>query len=129
MTTQQLEIKATENIKNIINCISFDEYEKLILFTAIEGSWLEDEESQEDGLKIFEEWLKGQLEMWAEDEEKEFVIDKFDKNNLSFDSLSDNEASATYKPTSYGEELDFWFEFFFSVNDNDELTSIFSVNI
>lgn len=67
--------------------------------------------------------------MWSEDYGKDFVIDPFDKKNLNLDDLEDNRSFSEYSPTSHGEELDFWFEIKFTVDDNGKVTSEFNVNV
>ena len=70
MIEQQFEIKAIENVKQIINYIVNEEYSKLHIITNINNSWCKDGETQIDGMERFGEWLKGQLDMWSEEEEK-----------------------------------------------------------
>lgn len=129
MTEQQFEIKAIENVKQIINYIVNEEYSKLHRITNINSSWYQDGETQIDGMERFGEWLKGQLEMWSEDEEKEFVIDTFNEKNLEIDEFEGDYVFATFNPTSNGEVLDFWFEIQLRIDENDVLTSEFNVNI
>jgi len=129
MTKQQFEIIAAENVQKIINYISQEDYDKLSLVTSIDSSWCNNGETQTEGIKKFGEWLKGQLQMWSEDYGKDFVIDPFDKKNLNLDDLEDNRSFSEYSPTSHGEELDFWFEIKFTVDDNGKVTSEFNVNV
>ena len=129
MTTQEFEIKATENVREIINYISKKEYSKLHTITNINSSWCSDGETQIEGMKSFCEWLTDQLEIWSEDEEKEFVIDKFDKEFVEINVINSNYAFAIFKPKSNGEEIDLWFEIKFTINENNQLSSEFDVNI
>lgn len=41
---------------------------------------------------------------------------------------NDNTSFASYRPTSFGEELDLWFEIDFEVKD-EQITAIFDVNM
>ncbi len=58
--------------------------------------------------------------MWAEDEERPFVFDKFNLNQLDIDE--EGILFATYRPESYGEVL---FEFFFDVQEDNSLRAEF----
>ena len=129
MIEQQFEIKAIENVKQIINYIVNEEYSKLHIITNINNSWCKDGETQIQGMERFGEWLKGQLEIWSEEEEKEFVIDTFNEKYLEIDEFEGDHAFVTFNPTSNGEVLDFWFEIKFTIDETDELTSEFNINI
>lgn len=128
MTEQQFRTEATENVKQVINYISAHEYDKLLSVTTLHSSWC-DGESQEEGLAAFVEWLEGQLEMWAEDYEKEFVIDAFEEEQLDIMHFEGNRGFANYEPQSFGEPLDFWFEIEFAIDEQDKITSEINVNI
>ena len=129
MIKQQFKIKATENVKQIINYIANEEYSKLHTITNINSSWCEDGETQTEGIERFGTWLKEQLEMWSEDEEKEFVIDSFKEEYLEIDDFEGNRVFATFRPRSKDEELDLWFEIEFTIDKNGNLISVFNVNI
>lgn len=129
MTEQQFKIEATENVKQIINYISKNEYENLLNITSIHESWCDEGEGQADGLANFVEWLEGQLELWKEDYEKEFVIDAFEEEQLDIMHFEGQRGFANYEPQSFGEPLEFWFEIEFMMDENDKLTSQFHVNV
>lgn len=131
MTNKEFEARATENIKQIINFISNDEYSKLHTITNIDNSWCEEGKSQIEAIEFFESKIKELLEGWSEYEEKEFVIDEFDEKNfdLGMQDFDGKGVFSTYNPTSYGETLDFWFEVEFVVDENDNFTSWFNINI
>ena len=76
--------------------------------TSLDDSWLDEDKSLEDCYIKSREWLDGQLELWAEDEEKEFVIDNFVIDAIDELEVDENEVFVTYNPTSHGEKLDFW---------------------
>lgn len=129
MTQEQYEVKAKGIVKSVVDCISQGAFDKLSSVTLIDSSWCGDDGTQEDGIKTFAEWLKEQLECWSEDYGREFVVDPFDEECLDLDKLENGRAVPTYYPTSHGGQLDFWFEIYMRVDDNDDLISEFNINI
>ena len=129
MTEQEFIVKATDLVKQIVDCIAEKEYVKLASFLKIESSWIEPGETQEDGFRTFGEWLDEQLAMWEEDEEREFVVDHFDEKCLEEIELVDNKSFVTYNPTNSGEELDLWFEIDFEIDKDEQITATLNVNI
>lgn len=125
MTRQQFKDKAVENVSQIVNYIANHEYEKLHTVTNIKTSLYGDDVT----LEMIGDWLDRQLRMWSEYENKEFVIDAFEEKNFKISDLKDNKAFASFLPHSHHEELSFVFEFDFIIDDNDNITSEFSVNI
>ena len=123
-----IKIKAKNRVKDIINCISQAKFDELTSITLIESSWCGDNGTQEQGIKEFGEWLTEQLAMWAEDEGKEFVVDKFDKKRLELD-INEGMIWADFSPTSHGEPLDFWFEIKMHIDEYGKLISELNVNI
>ena len=68
--------------------------------------------------------------MWEEDYDEKYVVDHFDESCLDEIELeNDNTSFVTYRPTNAGEELDFWFEIEFKVEEDGRITAIFDVNI
>ncbi len=129
MTEQEFKTKATELVKVIINNIADKKYDELAAVAQIHSSWVESGQTQEQAFLEFGKWLDEQLAMWAEEEEKEFVIDRFDEACLGDIELEeDNTSFTTYNPTNSGEELDFWFEIDFKVEENGPITASFNVN-
>ena len=131
MNCEDLKRQIANRVEEIINCIAQSEYDKLASITKIESSWCDENKSQESGIKAFEEWITEQLALWSEDEGKEFVVDKFDENCLDLDieEVKNERIFVTYSPTSYGEELDFWFEIKMYLDEENTLISEFNVNI
>lgn len=79
--------------------------------------------------------MVGQLAMWEEDEDKKFVVDHFQKSCMEDIDDTDEERLETnnrdmvsYNPTSFGEQLDFWFEIEFFI-ENGQIKAVFDVNI
>lgn len=128
MTQEKFDILATEKVKALINFIASKNYNKLSSVMLIDNSWCGEEKTQEKGIAVFVKWMTEQLALWAEDYGKEFVVDPFDEKKLRIGKLDNGHSFTTYFPTSFGEELDFWFEFDFHIND-DELISKFNINI
>ncbi len=129
MTEREFKSKATELVKVIINNIADKKYAELAAAAQIHSSWVEAGQTQEQAFSEFGKWLDEQLAMWAEDEEKEFVIDRFDEACLGDIELEeDNTSFTTYNPTNSGEELDLWFEIAFKVEENGEITAALNVN-
>ena len=96
----------------------------------IDSSWVEEGQTQEEAFVSFGEWLDGQLAMWEEDEERSFVIDHFDESCLEEIVLEeDNTSFATYNLTNAGEELDFWFELKYRIENNEHIIVTLNVNI
>lgn len=130
MTEQEFTIKAAELVKTIVNNIADKKYAELAFVAQINSSWVKSGQTQEQAFKEFGEWLDEQLDMWAEDEEREFVIDRFDESCLEeIEAEDDNRAFVTYNPTNSGEELDLWFEIDFKVEENDRITATLNVNL
>ena len=73
-----------------------------------------------------------QLAVWEEDEGKKFVVDHFEKfcmENIHEERLKiDKRDMVSYNPTSFGEQLDFWFEIEFFI-ENGQIKAVFDVNI
>lgn len=129
MTEQEFKTKATELVKVIINNIADKKYDELAAVAQIHSSWVESGQTQEQAFLEFGKWLDEQLAMWAEDEEKEFVVDRFDEACLGDIELEeDNTSFTTYNPANSGEELDLWFEIAFKVEENERMTATFNVN-
>ena len=132
MTEQEFKAKATELIKLMVDTIADKDYTKLISSIPPKPSWAsfnDAEPTPENDCLGFGEWLDGQLAMWEEYEDKKFVVDHFDESCLEEIELeNDNTSFVTYNPTSFGEQLDFWFEIDFEVKDG-QITAIFDVNI
>lgn len=129
MTEQEFKTKATELVKSIVNNIADKKYDELAAVAQIHSSWAESGQTQDQAFLEFGKWLDEQLAMWAEDEEKEFVVDRFDEACLNDIELEeDNTSFTTYNPTNSGEELDFWFEIDFKVEENGQITATFNVN-
>lgn len=129
MTEQEFKTKATELVKSIVNNIADKKYDELAAVAQIHSSWVESGQTQDQAFLEFGKWLDEQLAMWAEDEEKEFVVDRFDEACLDDIELEeDNTSFTTYNPTNSGEELDFWFEIDFKVEENGQITATFNVN-
>lgn len=130
MTEQEFTIKATELVKSIVNNIADKKYAELAAVAQIDSSWVKPGQTQEQAFLEFGKWLDEQLAMWAEDEEREFVIDRFDESCLEeIEPEDDNRAFVTYNPTNSGEELDFWFEISLVVEDNYQITATLNVNL
>ena len=126
---EQLEARATERVKSIIDLISKEEFDKLSSVTLIESSWCGNGGTQEDGINEFAEWLREQFELWKEDFDKDFVVDPFDEKCLDLGDFVNERYFAVYNPTSRGEGIDFWFEIKMWLNEKDELISEFNINI
>lgn len=129
MTEQAFETAAAAKVKDIINSIAQGDYDKLSAIAQISDYWCFDGKTQAEGIREFAEWLQGQLALWGEEDETEYVIDPFAEENLELGALEDDYSFTTYNPTSHGEELELWFEFELSVDENDQLTAVFNVNV
>lgn len=130
MKEQEFTIKATELVKSIINNIADKKYAELASVAQINSSWVKSGQTQEQAFAEFGKWLDEQLAMWAEDEEREFVIDRFDESCLEeIEPEDDNRAFVTYNPTNSGEELDLWFEIDIKAEENERMTATFNVNL
>lgn len=132
MTEQKFKAKATELIKLMVDTIADKEYIKLVSSIPPKPSWAsfnDTEPTPENDCLGFGKWLDEQLAMWEEDEDKKFVVDHFNESCLDEIELEDNNTSfVSYRPTSFGEELDFWFEIDFEVKD-EQIIAIFDVNL
>ena len=132
MTQQELNTKAIDIIKKMIDTIADKNYEELASFMQTDPSWVKDGETQKEGFLELGEWIDEQLAMWEEEEEREFKIDHFDESCIDIEPCFDGKQSfctATCQPMNSGEALDFWFEIEFQIKDNDELKPILNINI
>ena len=130
--------KVQELIKAMVDTIADKEYEKLVLSIPPKLSWasfIDAEQTTENACLGFGKWLVGQLAMWEEDEDKKFAVDRFRKNCMKEIGDKDetklengNKFTVRYRPTSFGEELDFWFEIEFFTEDG-QIKAVFDVNI
>ncbi len=72
--------------------------------------------------------------MWEEDEDKKFVVDHFKISCICMEDINEsrlktnNKDMVSYFPTSFGEQLDFWFEIEFFL-ESGQITAVFDVNI
>ena len=138
MVESGYKTKAQELIKLMVDTIADKEYAKLVSSIPPKLSWasfIDAEPTSENACLGFGKWLVEQLAMWEEDEDKKFVVDHFKKSCM--DDMDDtNEARletysrdmVCYKPTSFGEQLDFWFEIEFFI-ENGQIKAVFDVNI
>lgn len=132
MTEQKFKAKATELIKLMIDTIADKEYIKLVSSIPPKPLWASFSDAEltpENDCLGFGKWLDEQLAMWEEDEDKKFVVDHFNESCIDEIELEDDNTSfVSYRPTSFGEELDFWFEINFEVKD-EQIIAIFDVNL
>jgi hypothetical protein len=123
------EKEAIELVQAIVNLIAENNFSEMSEKTLINESWCGTSGSQLDGFKKFEKWITGQLAMWEEDEGVPFRVDLFSIDKLDLGDLSNGVSKSSYQPTSYGEDLDFWFEFVIYERDDNHLQIEFNVNM
>lgn len=130
MDTQQFYEKAARRAEQIINLIAGREYDKLPAVTgSIYLGWGERRPAEEE-LANLTKWIDAQLKLLSEDEGREYVIDPFKAQYFRIMGDGDTEKTcATYDPRSHGEQLDFWFEFEFSLGEDGEVVSEIAVNV
>lgn len=135
MTGSGYKTKAQELIRLMVDTIADKEYAKLVSNIPPKLSWasfIDAEQTLENACSGFGRWLDEQLAMWEEDEDKKFVVDHFNKScmeDLNETRLeTDNRDMVCYRPTSFGEQLDFWFEIEFFI-ENRQIAAVFDVNI
>ncbi len=129
MIKQAFQVKATKLIQLMIDAIAEKEYTTLVYIIPPNLSWANAEPTPENACLGFGEWLDEQLTMWEEDYNKKYVVDHFNTSCLEKIELKDDNTSfVTYRPTSFEEELNFWFEIDFKV-EGEQVTAIFDVNI
>lgn len=130
MTQIEFETRSKDRIKSLINYISQNKYSDISSVAMIDASWCSENESQEDGICTFEKWVKEQLQLWTDDNDKEFIIDCYDEKQLDL-RIVENDANCLigeYTPTSYAEELEFWFELDLCKDENDNIILCFNIN-
>ena len=135
MIESEFKTKAQELIKLMVDTIADKEYTKLVSSIPPKSSWasfIDTEQTSENACLGFGKWLVEQLAMWEEDEGKKFVVDHFERScmeNIHEERLEiDKRDIVSYKPTSFGEQLDFWFEIEFFI-ENGQIKAVFDVNI
>lgn len=125
MDQETYKEKAVSTVKQLIDCISAGEFDKIPSNVDIHKSWYSEDMTRDEAIGEFKEWLEGTLKLWSEDSGKEYVIDSFDEASLDCDDLE----VVLYDPKSNGEKLDFWFEIFVYQNEDGEPVIIFNVNM
>ena len=138
MVEPGFKTKAQELIQLMVDTIADKEYAKLVFSIPPKLSWasyIDAEPTSENACLGFGKWLVEQLAMWEEDEDKKFVVDHFEKSCIEdIDDIdearleTDNRDVVCYNPTSFGEQLDFWFEIEFFI-ENGQIKAVFDVNI
>lgn len=139
MAKVEFKSKAEELIKLMVDTIADKEYAKLVSSIPPKLSWasyIDAEQTLENACLGFGKWLVEQLAMWEEDEGKKFVVDHFEKScmeDIGEEELEEEfeiykSCEMYYKPTSFGEQLDFWFEIEFFI-ENGQIKAVFDVNI
>ena len=138
MVESGFKTKAQELIKLMVDTIADKEYAKLVSSIPPKLSWaafIHAVPTSENVCLGFGKWLVEQLAMWEEYEDKEFVVDHFQKSCMEdIDDTdearleTDNSDVVCYRPKSFGEELDFWFEIEFFTEDG-QIKAVFDVNI
>lgn len=135
MIESEFKTKAQELIKLMVDTIADKEYTKLVSSIPPKSSWasfIDTEQTSENACLGFGKWLVEQLAMWEEDEGKKFVVDHFEKScmeNIHEERFeTDKRVIVSYSPTSFGEQLDFWFEIEFFI-ENGQIKAVFDVNI
>lgn len=125
MDQETYKAKVISTVKQLIDCISAGEFDKIPSNVDIHKSWYSGDMTRDEAIGEFKEWLEGTLKLWSEDGGKEYVIDAFDEASLDCDDLE----VVLYDPKSNGEKLDFWFEIFVYQNEDGEPVIIFNVNM
>lgn len=133
MTQHEFTTKATEMIKDMVNTIADKDFPRLDASIPPKTTWakyIDAEETVENACIGFGKWLGEQLAMWEEDNGQKYVVDHFTLECLDeIEEPCNGEVSInTYNPTSFGEQLDFWFEIEFYVT-NEQITVVFDINI
>ena len=138
MPASAFKAKAQELIQLMIDAIADKEYEKLVSSIPPKLSWasfIDAEPTSENACLGFGKWLVEQLAVWEEYEDKKFVVDHFQKSCMEdIDDTdearfeTDHRDMVCYNPTSLGEQLDFWFELEFFM-ENGQIKAVFDVNI
>ena len=123
------EKKAIELIKEIVELIAEKKFTEMSEKVLINESWCGNSGTQADGIDKFKKWITGQLAMWEEDEGVPFRVDSFSIDKLNLGELSNGVSNSIYQPTSYGEDLDFWFEFVILERHDNNLQIEFNVNM
>jgi len=125
MDQETYKEKIISTVKELINCISAGEFEKIPSNVDIHKSWYSGDMTRDEAINEFKEWLEGTLDLWREENGKDYVIDAFNEASMDCDDLEFIE----YVPRSNGEKLDFWFEIFVYQNEGREPRIIFNVNV
>lgn len=138
MVEPGFKTKAQELIQLMVDTIADKEYAKLVSSIPPKLSWasyIDAEPTSENACLGFGKWLVEQLAMWEEDEDKKFIVDHFEKSCIEdIDDIdeamleTDDGDMVCYNPTSFGEQLDFWFEIEFFI-ENGQIKAVFDVNI
>ena len=135
MIESEFKTKAQELIKLMVDTIADKEYTKLVSSIPPKSSWasfIDTEQTSENACLGFGKWLVEQLAMWEEYEDKKFVVDHFQKSCMEdiheARLETDKRDMVSYSPTSFGKQLDFWFEIEFFI-ENGQIKAVFDVNI
>ena len=135
MAESDFKAKAQELIQSMVDTIADKEYAKLVSSIPPKSSWasyIDMEPTPENACLGFGKWLTEQLALWEEDEGKKFVVDHFEKSCMEdiheARLETDKRDMVSYSPTSFGKQLDFWFEIEFFI-ENGQMKAVFDMNI
>lgn len=82
MDHEQLTAQLTELVRQTVNAIADDEYEKLEGLLELNSSWYSEDGTMQDAIEEFRTAIQSNYEGWAEDTGKEYRIDRFNPDNL-----------------------------------------------
>lgn len=115
-----LEQEVKKRIASFINALARKDGDQLVQAVSIAPAWLKSGETPAHYLLDMSNWIEEQLALWAEDEGHPFVIDAYHEDQLDWDFQSLEDNAITYRPTSFGEELDFWFDIELALTDDGQ---------
>lgn len=95
---------------------------------------MRDVEILQEACLRFGETIDTMLEIWAEDEGREFVVDYFDVSGIDTTEILPSKPHeclnmVDYQLANAEEPLDFWFEMEFRIEQDDTIILILDINI
>ena len=136
MDTEQIKQKIEIVVKEIINAIANNQYEKLETITKLDDSWYDETKDTVIAIQTFKNVIETNYNGWAEDEGKPFVINTFTSKNLLDDlqeiakELLENGSSfLSYELKTIDDDPDcFFLEFDLKLDSKNQITTIINLN-
>lgn len=136
MNTEQIKQKIEIIVKEVVNAIANNQYEKLETITKLDDSWYDETKDTVIAIQTFKNAIETNYNGWAEDEGKPFIIGTFTPKNLLDDfeeiakELLENGGSClSYELKTTDDDPDCLFlEFDLKLHSENQIKTIINLN-